>query len=195
MIANQLGRRGAPSPDRSGPSADGSPRKTDPTPMGPGAMVRTGLSSGPALVLGLDTDSGRGRSSARPDHHRCRAGRGRQLNLAASPYPFAASPYPFAASPYPFAASPYPFGPSPPASVVARARNSIYRVAPRASTSGRDGISRAPELLSSESWTIGPVIAGPSDGSHPRIPGQIGPLAQIGPEVGGLSARILDDFF
>ena len=50
-----------------------------------GAMVRNGLSAGPALVLGADTDSGRGRSSARPDHHRGRVGRGRQSSLAASP--------------------------------------------------------------------------------------------------------------
>src|SRR5262245_28127427 len=44
-----------------------------------GAMVRDGLTAGPALVLGPDTDSGRGRSSARSEHHRGRAGRGRPL--------------------------------------------------------------------------------------------------------------------
>ena len=38
-----------------------------------GAMVRNGLSSGPALVLGPDTDFGRGRGSARPDHYRGQA--------------------------------------------------------------------------------------------------------------------------
>jgi hypothetical protein len=50
-------------------------------------MVRNGLSSRPALVPGPDTDSGRGRCSARPDHHCCRAGRGRQLILAAYVFP------------------------------------------------------------------------------------------------------------
>ena len=50
-----------------------------------GKMERNGLSAGPASVLGLDADSGRGRSSARPDHHRGRVGRGRQSSLAASP--------------------------------------------------------------------------------------------------------------
>jgi len=50
-----------------------------------GAMVRNGLSEGRAVVLGPETDSGRCRSSARPDHHRRRAGRGRQFNRAAPP--------------------------------------------------------------------------------------------------------------
>ena len=50
-------------------------------------MVRNGLSSRSAFVPGPDTNSGRGRSSARPDHHRCRAGRGGQFILAAYVFP------------------------------------------------------------------------------------------------------------
>jgi hypothetical protein len=53
------------------------------------SMMRNGLSSAQALVPGRATDAWQGRSSARPDHHRGRGGRGRQSNLAASRFPSA----------------------------------------------------------------------------------------------------------
>ena len=67
-------------------------RRDDITANERGAMVRNGLSSGPALVPVPDTDSGRGQSSARPDHERWRLGRGRQLIRVVSPFPGLNSP-------------------------------------------------------------------------------------------------------
>jgi hypothetical protein len=50
------------------------------------AKVRDAPQFGPAWASVLDKDSERGTTSAWPDHTRRRAGRGRQLNLAAYPF-------------------------------------------------------------------------------------------------------------